>query len=262
MKNFNVENSQYQVITYLKIRLFIGLIGVLLPFVLWLGNTFLNSINIFNNTNWIKFKGVYEPETNLKYSISHFYYSTVGEIFTAALCAVALFLFCYRGYPKPSYGKYHFIPGDNFMANLAAALALFVVVFPTSSEEIKDNVRLYISSESAGYIHYAAASLFFLSLAIFSFVNFRRTKHPEDFGKMKSHPIYKYCGIVILGSMIVLFSIFILDKMKLDVSWTQTYNITFWLETIMLLAFGISWIVKGKIDQQVMNKNIFGNGVK
>jgi hypothetical protein len=30
----------------------------------------------------------------------------------------------------------------------------------------------------------------------------------------------------------------------------------------MLLAFGISWVVKGEIDQQVMNKNYFGNGVE
>lgn len=222
IKNVNVDKSQYQVITYIKIRLFIGLIGLLIPFVLWMVNTLLSSINIFNNTNWIKFKGIHEPQTNLKYSISHFYYSTVGEISTAALCAVALFLFCYGGYPKPSYDKYHFIPRDSFMTNVVALLASFVVVFPTSSEEIKDNLCLYINSVNAASIHYSDASQFFLSLTTFSFVNFRRKKDPENFRKMKLHLSYKYCGIVILSSMLILFSIYILDKMKLDVRWTQT----------------------------------------
>ncbi|MCW2119392.1 hypothetical protein [Flavobacterium sp. 7A] len=262
IKNPNLDQPQNHVVTYLKIRLSIGLIGMLLPFVLWAGNTLLNSFNVLNDTYWIKFNGVYEPQSNLKYSISHFYYSTVGELFTGALSAVALFLFCYRGYPRPTYGKYHFIPGDNFMANLAGILAIIVVIFPTSSEEIKDNMRSYISSENAGYIHYASAALFFLFLSLFSFVNFRRTKRPEDFGKMKSHPIYKYCGLVMLGSMLILLTLFVLEKTNIDVSWSQTYNSTFWLETIMLVAFGISWVVKGKIDQSVINKNIFGNGVK
>jgi len=30
----------------------------------------------------------------------------------------------------------------------------------------------------------------------------------------------------------------------------------------MLVAFGVSWVVKGEIDQQVMNTNYFGNGVE
>lgn len=258
----NDDGSQNRVIAYHKIRLSIGFIGIFLPFALWIGNTFINTSNILNNTNWIEFTGQYKPQANLKFSISHFYYSTVGEIFTGSLSAVALFLICYRGYPRPKYGKYCFIPGDNFMANMAALFALLVVIFPTSSEQISDNMRSYVSSENAGYIHYAAASLFFLTLAIFSFVNFRRSKRPEDFGKMKSHPIYKYCGIVMLSCMFILLLIFILDNKNIDVSWSETYNITFWFETIMLLAFGISWVVKGKVDQEVFNKNVFGNGVK
>ena len=256
------DNSENRVISYHKIRLSVGFIGMLLPLVLWLGNTLINKSDILNNPFWIKFNGHYNAQANLKFSISHFYYSTVGEIFTGALCAVALFLFCYRGYPKPSYGKYSFIPGDNFMANFAAALGLLVVIFPTNSEEIQDNLRSFISSENSGYIHYAAASLFFFSLAIISFVNFRRTKHPEDFGKMKSHPIYKYCGIIMIVCMLILLLIFILGELHYDVSWSDEYNVTYWFETIILFAFGISWIVKGEVDQQIMKLNVFGNGVK
>ena len=65
-----------------------------------------------------------------------------------------------------------------------------------------------------------------------------------------------------LSCMAVLLVFFVLDKMMFDVRWTDDYNLTFWLETIMLVAFGISWVVKGEIDQQVMNTNYFGNGIE
>ena len=84
------------VISYRKIRRSIGFIGLLLPLVLWFGNFLLNSFGLATSTKWIIYKGEYNSTYNLKSSISHFYYSTVGEIFTGALCAVALFLFCYK----------------------------------------------------------------------------------------------------------------------------------------------------------------------
>jgi hypothetical protein len=254
--------DENRVISYHKIRLAVGFIGMLLPFMLWLLNTILNESGIMHNTFWISFSKTYQPAANLKDSISHFYYTTVGELFTGALCAVSLFLFCYRGYGKPKAGKYHFVPGDNFMCNFAAAMALLVVIFPTSSEPISDNFRAFVSSKNTGYIHYIAAVLFFFTLAVISFVNFRRTKETEKFGKMQSHPIYKNCALVMLSAMAILLLFFVLDKMKVNVSWIDEYNLTFWLETIMLVAFGISWVVKGEIDQQLMNTNYFGNGVE
>lgn len=249
-----------RVISYHKIRRSVGIIGMLLPFCLWIMNTIINESKILSNTFWITFEKPYEADGNLKDSISHFYYATVGELFTGALCAVSLFLFCYRGYGKPLSGKYRFIPGDNFMCNFAASMAMLVVIFPTSSEKINDNFRAFVSSDATGYIHYAAATLFFIALSVISFVNFRRTKYPEQFGKMKSHHIYKKCAIIMMLCMLILLGVFIMQKAGCDISWTETYNLTFWLETIMLMAFGFSWVVKGKIDEQVMHKNIFGNG--
>jgi len=253
--------NENRVISYHKIRRAVGLIALLLPFCLWLLNTIINESKVLNNSFWIHFEEPYQPDGNLKDSISHFYYSTVGELFTGALCAVSLFLFCYRGYEKPSSGKYCFIPGDSFMCNLAGIMAMLVVIFPTSSEKINDNFRAFVSSENAGYIHYVAAALFFITLSVISFVNFRRTENPDEFGKMESHSIFKNSAIVMMLCMIVLLAVYIMEKTGCDITWTETYNITYWLETIMLLAFGISWLVKGKIDEVVTNKNVFGNGV-
>ncbi|WP_156900355.1 hypothetical protein [Flavobacterium filum] len=246
-----------RIISYHKIRLAVGIIGMLLPFCLWILNAIINESGILHNPLWITFSDGYDAGDNLKDSISHFYYSTVGELFTGALCAVSLFLFCYRGYDRPAYGKYHKIPGDNFMCNFAGAMALLVVIFPTSADPcMKDNFRAFVATDATGYIHYGAAVLFFVALSIISFVNFRRTKEPENFGKNKSHHIFKKCAIVMFSCMLILLVLFISD-----VTWSDDYNLTYWLETVMLVAFGISWTVKGQIDQQLFHVNYFGNGV-
>ncbi|MFP9112429.1 hypothetical protein ACLI1A_00700 [Flavobacterium sp. RHBU_3] len=252
----------FQVISYHKIRRAIGFIGICLPFVLWTGNALLNYIQFAQGTRWIKYNGNYVPATSLKPSISHFYYTTMGEVFTGALCAVALFLFCYKGYERRPQDKVKWIPGDNFMANAAGIFALGVVLCPTSGDVgFTDNFRAFVSTEITGYIHYSFAALFFLTLALMSMFNFRRTADPNDFGEMKSHPLYLWCGIIMISCMLVLGGIFVYGKKHPEfLVWTDKYSVTYWLETVMLLAFGFSWLAKGEVDQMVFNTNILGNG--
>ncbi len=57
-------------------------------------------------------------------SISHYYYTTAGNLFTGTLCAVALFLISYRGYPGDK---------DNILTTLAGIFALGVAFFPTNN---------------------------------------------------------------------------------------------------------------------------------
>jgi hypothetical protein len=65
-----------------------------------------------------------------------------------------------------------------------------------------------------------------------------------------------------VACMVALLVIFVVSGKDESITWPDDYNLTFWLETVMLLAFGVSWVVKGEIDQQVMNTNYFGNGVE
>jgi hypothetical protein len=244
-----------QLISYNKIRRAIGFIGILLPFALWAGNSLLNNIGFAKGLTWIRYNGEYISTLNLKSSVSHFYYTTMGEVFTGALCAVALFLFCYRGYDKRKADKVQWVPGDNFMANAAAICALGVVIFPTAGEEIKDNFRAFEGTKLTGYIHYGFAALFFIILALMSMVNFRRTAIPAQFGKMPSHPLYLWCGVVMLACMAFLAAIFIIDKpVPNNMKWVDAYSVTYWLETVMLFAFGLSWLRKGKINELVSSK--------
>jgi hypothetical protein len=244
-------------ISYNTMRKAIGWIGILLPFVLAIGNIVLVKLDVLNN-EWFIYKSEdcatnFVTDVILKSSISHYYYSSVGELFTGALAAVSLFLFTYNRHPKR---KGEIGLSDAAMTNLAAIFALGVVVFPTNYDScITDNIRGFISSRNTGIIHLLFAALFFMSLAIMSLINFRRTAVMADFGKMPSHPIYKKCGIVMLVciALIFIYSKFLEEK---HINWLDATNPVFTLETIALIAFGISWLTKGKVDYNYVSKKI------
>lgn len=235
-----------KVITYHKIRSIIGILAVSLPVILPVGNFIINENNLLNNPHLISkdCQCHYYPISNFKSSISHYYYTSVGELFVGVLYAVALFLFCYNGYKKKP-GE--FWPSDSFTTNLAGICALGIAVFPTSSDEcISDNLRTFISSHSIGIIHYAFATIFFLSLSVICFVNFRRTADIKMFGKMASHNFYKYCGWGILISItsIALFSLTPLENIEA----LKHLPVIYFFETTALFFFGAAWIKKGQID--------------
>jgi heme A synthase len=233
------------VISYHRMRQTIGWLGLLLPFILIIGNYIVNEFQLLNNEHLIMTQcNTYTAGHSFKPSISHYYYTTVGELFTGTLWAVALFMFSYRGYPQRDE---EIIPSDSFMTNLAGICALGVAIFPTSSDYcLTDNVRNYISSETIGSVHYIFAGFFFITLALISIFNFRRTAKVADFGKMPSHNFYKYCGMIILAciALIVIYSVWIEESYP---AW-KAYNITFVLEAIALVAFGLSWLKKGRVD--------------
>ncbi|MBL7702177.1 MAG: hypothetical protein JNM14_08000 [Ferruginibacter sp.] len=244
------------VVSYLAIRRTIGWLGLLLPFMLLAGNYVVNSLNILNSSFFIRtdcYTTPYKDAGSFKFSISHYYYSSVGELFTAVLCAVALFMFCYKGH-KLRLGERGL--SDSAMANLAGIFALGVVVFPTASTYcISDNMRSFLSSDNTGYIHFGFACLFFITLAFMSMVNFRRTEKREDFGKQKNHKTYLACGIVMLAclALIAIYSIWI---QPLKISWLDKTRPVFCLEAVALIAFGTSWLIKGRLDIPAAIKKI------
>jgi len=239
-------------ISYLKMRKVIGWLGILLPFILLFGNYIVNELNILNNKKYVKIEtetetkcyNIYSPQGCIKSSISHYYYTTVGELFTGVLCAVAIFLFCYKGYKNEKWEKG---PTDNLMANLAGFFALGVVAFPTSSEGcILDNVRIFLSSEIIGCVHLIFAALFFITLALMSIINFRRTGVKETYGKGEYQKLYVWCGGIMIAC-IVLIAVYnwcLEDRFPIL---KGLYPVLV-LETIALMAFGISWLTKGKVD--------------
>ncbi|UPT66545.1 MAG: hypothetical protein M0D57_19135 [Sphingobacteriales bacterium JAD_PAG50586_3] len=209
------------VISYLTLRKAVGWLGVLLPFVLLLGNCFLSMYSS------------YETDCNpIKSSISHYYYTRMGEVFVGTLCAVSLFLFCYKG-PEPIDGR---------LSNFAAVCALGVVLFPTSSVNLACNLRAYEVNTAMGAIHFVFAALFFITLACISLFLFTKSKGHKTVEKIKRNRIYRACGYIMFVTLILIF----IYVRFFENEQLEKLHPVFWLEAVALAAFGFSWLTKGE----------------
>lgn len=258
MKTIKIQTEQQKVISFLIMSKIIGWLGIVLPFMLIIGNLFFNKLNLLNNKYLVSNGSqVYVPSSSFKASISHYYYTSVGPIFIGAMFGVALFLLAYKGYEKRQ-NEFGF--SDNFMTNFAAICAIGLVVFPTSANDFKDNIYIFLSSTIIGAIHLIFAFLFFIALAFMCLINFRRTHKVNVYGTSKTHTIYKNCGITMLVCLvlIIIYGIFF-EHLKIE--WLRKLKPIFTLETIALIAFGISWLTKGKVEYYNFTKKLKNKSV-
>jgi hypothetical protein len=198
------------VISYLHLRRAVGIIGTALPFTLVIGKWLLDGWGI-------------QP------SISAYYYTSVRDVLVGSLCAIGVFLLSYRGYG----------PADDLAGNLACGFAVGVAVFPTSPSIGATAVQTTI-----GYFHLAFASAFFLTLAYFSLALFRKTNPSGRMTarKRQRNVVYTVCGYAILASI----GLVVVDFAFLAHTAIQVLDPVFWLESLAVLAFGISWLTKGE----------------
>jgi len=215
MSNSN-DVSQPLVESYLLLRKAIGIIGVALPFVLALGKWWLD-------------------QPGIESSMSAYYYTIMGDVFVGSLCAVGIFLFSYRGYEAR----------DRWAGKLAAFFAIGVALFPTSPAENATELELWV-----GQAHYSFAAVFFGTLAYFCLVLFRKTdpSKPMTAEKIKRNLVYSVCGYAMLLCIVLLLVV-----SKLEASLPSAQNLIFWLEAVMISAFGVAWLTKGEAilqDQQ------------
>ena len=155
-------------------------------------------------------------------SISHYYHTGMGDVFVGALCAIALFMFFYSGHNK----------WDDWAGNVAGVFAIGVAWFPTTEVG---------SINLIGIIHFACAAFFFLTLAVFSLFLFTRKGSKPTPQKLKRNKIYVICGLIMIACLIaiVIYLNFIPDD-------NSEYCFVFWAETVALIAFGVSWLTKGR----------------
>ena len=243
------------VISYHALRQLIGILGIALPFLCWGTNAFVNHYDLLNDPLFVdaRYSQPYQAGVNLKASISHFYYTAAGPLFTGILITVSIFLFCYKGHEqKPQDDRYAWLT-DTRLAMLAACSALGIVVFPTGSDQpITDNIHIFVSSTIAGALHLAFAALFFSAIAVLCLVNFRR-KPGKVFIKNAEGTLYLICGWGMLACLAVLA---LFGFTPLGVQPWVAYPLVYILEAVMLVLFGTAWLVKGKSrpTEFVLNK--------
>lgn len=247
----NPTTESAEIVSYFTMRKTIGWLGMALPILLLGGNLLMNNIDLFNSATFVKIKPEYADYSYInqgswKGSVSHYYYTTMGEIFTGTLYAVGLFMLCYTGHKKRDTD---FGFSDNTMTNAAGIFAIGVATFPTTSDVgMTDNLRRFISSDVIGTVHYTFALLFFVTLALMSIINFRRTD-TKGFGKGRDSNAYLTYGIVMLICLALVPILANIDSLK-------PYRPTFLLEAIALIAFGTSWLRKGRADFTYLPKKL------
>jgi hypothetical protein len=198
------------VLSYLGLRKAIGIIGIALPFVLAFGKMLLDS-------------------PGLEGSISYYYYTGMRDVFVGSLCSIAIFLMSYRGYER----------ADDIAGKLACIFALGVALFPT---ECVGNVAP--AGHVIGILHLVFAACFLLTLAYFSLALFRKTdptKTPTP-RKLQRNRVYTVCGYTILACVVLAA---IAGFVVTDPS-VKKLDPIFWLESIAVIAFGMSWLTKGE----------------
>jgi hypothetical protein len=198
---------------YLFLQKLVGGIAVLLPFVVVIGDFALGG-------------------DELRSSISAYYYSPMGNVFVGALCALGVFFLSYQYKPLPGYEL------DNRLSYGASAAAIGVALFPTAEHQAKAWSGEWFVSTA----HLLCACTLFVLLAIFSLKLFTKTDpgRPMSDAKLKRNTVFRVCGWTIVGSIVLV-------ALSNVVQPPDSLRSLLWLESIGVVAFGISWLVKSGI---------------
>jgi hypothetical protein len=204
-----VENSGLA-LSCLGLRRGIGFLSLALPIVLILGNRWLDG-------------------GGLRGSISDYYFTVMRDYFVGTMCALGVLLVSYR-YRRE----------DNYLSNAVAVFAIGVALFPTAPSGANPTAAQTL----VGYVHLACATLFFLGMACFSLFLFPRTETgliptPQ---KRQRNAVYRVCGIAIVGCLVLV----VVTNVVFTSNLRDQVHPVFWLESIAVWAFSVSWLVKGE----------------
>jgi len=200
------------IISYLTLRKVIG----------WLGM----GLGIFCFVGGLVFAGI------VKDSISAYYHSNMRDVMVGVLMIAGAFLVSYKGYDKL----------DDVMSNVAGISAIVVGLFPCYSGQTRLGFML-LPGKFVGVVHFVSAGVFFLTLAFISYFLFTKSGEKVTYRKRQRNKVYRVCGIVIFVSVLVLA----LAGLFVPSEITKALLLTLVVEIVMLIAFGISWLVKGEV---------------
>jgi hypothetical protein len=224
--------------SYLLTRMIIGLIGILLPIALILGE-------------WLLLD---DAGVRVRGSLSAYYHSSMRDLFVAALCVTGFFLATYMAGQS----------NKDFWYSLWAGLAVFGVAFlPTQRPGIPDDgpfcgatpmpegcapLQQAFGETPVATFHFIFAAAFIISLAVMSFFFAKREKETEEtptrvrflFAKTSRIRLLYICFGVIVGAVV-------LAVVGMFVHFTVAGLTTLYIaEVASVWAFGTAWFVKSR----------------
>jgi hypothetical protein len=215
--------------SFYRMRRMLGILGLILPVVLIAGG--------------FASLGVIAP------SISDYYHTLMRDVLVGTLTAIAVFLICYPGHRRGAGEGL----SDDVVATLGGIGALGVAFFPNvypgaggPFETVSQN--MLGSWTKAG--HYVSAIIFLSSLAWLSLFRFSRT---SDRGRRR---IYRACGWVIVAMTLltILTSVIKVAGPAGPQATVNGWALVLWCEAVAVWAFAVSWLVKGRADQALVDR--------
>jgi len=236
------------VLSFLSLRRVLGVLGMGLPFLLYLGGLAIYGVPLLS-------------------SVSAYYHSPARDILVGTLCAIGVFLLCYRGF-EPLPGERLTDRRVSFVAGLGALGVAFLPTRRTCPEEelvcavlpcrpvcghegACPDIRLSslwsdlaCTENTLWALHVVATVLFLGALAVMALVNFRRTgplaPSPD---KIRRNRVYALCGTSILVFGVLAGWASFMD----EDSFYGLANPVFWFEAGAVFFFGVAWFVKGEV---------------
>ena len=158
-------------------------------------------------------------------SISAYYYTGAVAAFVGMLVTLALFLFTYRGFDNGHH------KADRALAIIAGLAALVVAFFPTAAPTGVPPLSWW--TRTTGVVHHVAAVVLFAMFAVFALWLFRLRRDGATETTGWRNKLYLACGAAIVACM----------------AWAGYNGATsreiFMPESVALVAFSFSWLVKG-----------------
>lgn len=195
-------------ISQIVLRKIIGIVAMVFPFALLLGTLTGGSVPMLG-------------------SLSASYWSNASPIFIGMLVTFGIFLSAYKGYDT----------ADQVITTSAGISMLGVALFPTLGRT--DYLFMFIPPDVTAVIHTVFSVIAFSLLGFMSLFQF--TKHFGEItkNKKKRNLIYRICGVIIFASILLMIPAKLLD-------FTEVIRLFFWLESLVVISFGVSWFVKSK----------------
>ncbi len=159
-------------------------------------------------------------------SISASYHTEARDAFVGMLFIVGSFLWAYNGHTSVEASASKF----------AALMAILVALFPTSCDSC--------STSAVSLVHVSAATALFSTLAYYCLGPFRKNIKGNKGKKGLRSKIYLCCGVTMILSMLAIG----LSHLEMFEQLAADLSVTFWAEAIALGAFGVAWIVAGKLS--------------
>ena len=206
------KNPTKEVRMYLRIRNLCGLLGITLPALA----LFSASIAAHPGDDWW-------------WSLSATYYQSPALV--GVLVPACIVLISYIGYDLT----------DNLITSIAGISGLGIVLFPCKVSWVADGTPVgffQIPVEISHYIHAGCAALFFLAIALNSIFQFTRSNKIMTDRKKLRNRIYRICGYGMLGVELIFFLSRVIPA--------APRYLAMILEIVLLLLFGIAWLVKGE----------------